>query len=78
METVKLIGIRHTKFFTDDGSEISGTNLYYLVPVTGSGSGQRGEKVFVSSNISECLYEVGDTVTIIFNRYGKCSNVYKE
>lgn len=83
METRTLIGYRRVNFQTDDGRQIHGYNLYYLINMD-SGSdqdGSRGDKVYVPDNVlNEMGYtpSVGDQVTICYNRYGKVSKIFLE
>lgn len=83
LETRKVAGYRRVEFRSDDGSDIHGWNVYFLIQMDKSDrqDGCRGDKVYIPDNVcrdSNYLPQVGDEITICFNRYGKVSKIILE
>lgn len=73
MDTIKIVGTRETSFTAADGKQINGTSFYYIMQdenVTGLAAG----RVFISSDklsMLACQPAVGQSVQVVYNRYGK-------
>lgn len=75
----KIIGIRPSSFKGDDGTEITGKNIYVAYPLD-KGEGHGADRVFVTDKkLADWPYKptVGDEVRLEYNRYGKCSGMDK-
>ena len=69
--------IRKSSFKGDDGSQVSGVNLY-LTEKCEKGEGQSCERVYITDQrLTACGYvpKLGDEVALEYNRWGKCSGV---
>ena len=74
---MKVIGFRKSSFKGDDGSQVSGVNLY-LTEKCEKGEGQSCERVYITDQrLTACGYvpKLGDEVALEYNRWGKCSGV---
>lgn len=74
---MKIIGIRPSSFTGTDGKRVSGQNIYLIYPLE-NGEGHGAERVFVTvEKLSLWPYRpaVGDEVEVVYNRYGKCSEI---
>ena len=74
---MQIIGIRPSSFIGDDGAQVSGQNIYMTYPLE-KGEGYGAERVFVTvARLAEWSYrpKVGDEVEVVYNRYGKCSQI---
>lgn len=77
MEIMQVVGKRSMKFKGNDGSEVSGTNLYVLCDDYNV-EGKKTDKLFVSDALRSNLSffpKVGDEICVDFNRWGKISNI---
>ena len=71
---MKIIGIRPSEFKGDDGSTVTGKNIYLTYPLE-KGEGMGAERVYLStSKLNSLGYvpTVGDEVRLEYNRWGKC------
>ena len=76
---MKVIGFRKSSFKGNDGSEVSGINLYLTEPAD-KGEGLSCERVYVLDKyLNACGYvpKLGDEVRLEYNRYGKCAGVHQ-
>jgi len=76
---MKIIGIRPSSFKGDNGSPVSGMNVYLTFPLE-KGEGQGAERIFVTdAKLNKWTYKpkVGDEVNISYNRYGRCDGMSK-
>lgn len=74
---MKIIGIRPSEFKGDDGSTVTGKNIYLTYPLE-KGEGMGAERVFLTSaKLRDFGYvpAVGDEVRLEYNRWGKCSGM---
>lgn len=73
---MELVGYRKSAFTaTDTGERISGYNLY-LTYADGNIEGVGTERVFLSDKrLGGYLPRVGDQLELVYNRYGKVSEV---
>lgn len=75
----KVIGIRPSSFKGDDGTQVSGKNIYLTEPLQ-NGEGLAADRVFVTdAKLRQWPYQpkVGDEVRLSYNRYGRCSGMEK-
>lgn len=75
---MKVIGFRRSSFKGNDGTEVSGVNLYLTEP-NEKGEGLACDRIFVLDKyLSACGYvpKLGDEVRVEYNRYGKCAGVH--
>ena len=75
---MKVIGFRKSSFKGNDGTDVSGVNLYLTEPAT-KGEGLSCERDYVLDKcINDCGYvpKLGDEVRLEYNRYGKCCGVH--
>ena len=73
-----IIGIRPSSFKGDDGSTVSGVNIYYTYPLD-KGTGSGAERVFMTdAKLRDCGYSpaVGYDVQIEYNRFGRVARIY--
>lgn len=76
MERIEIVGRRQVDFTDKSGRQVTGVSYYYLMQREGT-DGSHADKVFVSSaRLPELSYvpQVGDTVDVFYDRYGKPSN----
>lgn len=76
---MQIIGIRPSSFKGDDGAQVSGQNIYLIYPLD-KGEGHGAERVFVTlEKLDQWPYRpnVGDEVEVIYNRYGKCQEIFQ-
>lgn len=76
MEKVEIVGVREVNFKDDDGREVSGRSLYYLMEADRV-DGKMAGKFFVSAKRwSGLTYapRVGDRVWVSYDRFGKASD----
>ena len=74
---MKVIGFRKSSFKGNDGTEVSGVNLY-LTDKCEKGEGLSCDRIYVMDKIlASCGYtpKLNDEVIIEYNRYGKCSGI---
>ena len=77
MEIMQVVGKRSMKFKGNDGTEISGTNLYVVYDDNYT-EGKKTDKLFISDHLRSNLSffpKVGDEICVDFNRWGKISNI---
>ena len=75
---MKVIGFRKSTFKGNDGSDVSGVNLYLTEPNT-NGEGLACDRIFVLDKyLTACGYfpKLGDEIRVEYNRYGKCAGVH--
>lgn len=75
---MKVIGFRRRSFKGNDGSDVSGVNLYLTEP-NEKGEGLACDRIFVLDKyLNACGYvpKLGDEVRVEYNRYGKCAGVH--
>ena len=76
----KILGIEDVKFTTKDGIDISGKSIYYGAPIEKNGKGYKCDRFFLSENKMNRLNfvpDIGDTVQLMYNRYGKVDSLIK-
>lgn len=76
---MKIIGMAASSFKGDNGKEINGFNIYLAWPLT-NGQGEGATRVYVTDQkLATWAYfpEVGDTVEVTYNRYGKVAGMTK-
>lgn len=72
-----IIGIRPSSFTGNDGQVVTGKNIYLTEPLE-QGEGLSADRVFVTdAKINKWTYKpkVGDQVTVLYNRFGKCDSI---
>lgn len=75
---MKVIGFRKSTFKGNDGSDVSGVNLFLTEPMD-KGEGLSCDRVYVlDRKLAFCGYtpKLGDEVKISYNRFGKCDGVF--
>lgn len=75
MDIVEIVGIRKMSFMSQDGQQVDGMNFYYLM-TDSNVEGKLAHKFFVSAAVLSrvgFVPNVGETVKIFYNRYGKVS-----
>lgn len=75
--TMKVIGFRKSSFKGNDGTEVSGVNLY-LTDKCEKDEGLSCDRIYVMDKILvSCGYtpKLNDEVIIEYNRWGKCSGI---
>lgn len=76
---MKVIGIKRSDFSTKDGTQIEGYNIYLTYALTGDqAKGDGCERVYITKTKLESngyMPEVGDEVTLTYNRYGKVAAI---
>lgn len=77
MEKYRVEGFVPSSFTGKDGREVSGFWLYVSLPLRSPGSGRKFERYFVTPRMLSggMPPDVGSTVILLFNRYGKISSV---
>lgn len=75
MEVYEVVGYREVDV-TDDRGRVQGYTLYVTcVPDNDHIIGTMCDKVFINSSRVRYVPQVGDTVRLIYNRYGKVGAV---
>lgn len=78
----KIIGIQPVNFQTKEGETVTGKTIFTSEPILPkNGIGEKGEKFFLSSAKLALLdfdLQVGDMITILYNKYGKVANVIRD
>lgn len=77
---MKVIGYRKSSFETPDThKQITGVNIYVSTPIPeDKGSGDSCDRLFFTMDkLLDCGYkpEVGDDVTVEYNKYGKPARI---
>lgn len=78
-----LVGVRQASFDGDDGKKVSGWNLYLLFSEdesNGKTVGVETQRVFLTdARLHDCDFDpvanVGQSVQLTYNRYGKVSSL---
>lgn len=74
---MEIVGIRPSSFKGDGGEQISGKNISLMYPLE-KGEGYGSERVFLTdAKLNQQDYQpvVGDAVTVVYNRYGRCDSI---
>ena len=74
---MNVTGFRKSSFKGNDGTEVSGVNLY-LTDKCEKGEGLSCDRIYVMDKIlASCGYtpKLNDEVIIEYNRWGKCSGI---
>lgn len=76
---VTVVGVkRNVSFDTKEGVNISGTNIY-VEHLENGVEGYMAEKYFLNhATFDSSAVQVGDTLNLEFNRYGKIAAIRKE
>lgn len=72
-----LVGIRQVSFKGSDGSQVSGTNLFFTYPDPNV-EGLATERVFVSAERLmklDFIPKLGGECALVYNKYGKVANI---
>lgn len=69
-----VIGIQNVDFKTPEGTRICGSKLFLTYPKDNV-EGLACESCFVKDSISLAGIEVGDTVELMYNKFGKVQAV---
>lgn len=72
-----LVGIRNVDFKGEDGSPVSGVNMYFTFPQENC-DGVACERVFLASRkFARLTYvpQIGGTCVLQWNRYGKVEDI---
>lgn len=76
---MKIIGMKKSNFTTKEGTLIEGFNVYLTYELTGEGADGLGcERVYITqAKIDKCGLkpEVGDSVELSYNRFGKVAAI---
>lgn len=77
MEQWELVGYRRVSFKDDKtNKQISGYTLFLeRVPTDDNIEGMEAAKQFISSEYVKYSPTVGDTIQIVYNRYGKIGSI---
>lgn len=74
---MEVIGYRKSEFDTSDGKHISGFNIYCSYPLE-KGHGDGCDRLFVTDEkLAQSGYipSVGDTINVLYNKYGKPAGI---
>lgn len=76
---MKIIGMKKSNFQTKEGTLIEGYNVYLSYELTGEDAvGVGCERVYLTkAKLASCSFkpEVGDTVELTYNRFGKVATL---
>lgn len=75
MDIVEIVGLRKMSFTSQDGQQVEGMNFYYLMEddhVEGKVAGKFFMSTAVLSQVG-FVPNVGETVKVFYNRYGKAN-----
>lgn len=75
MDVVQIVGLRKMSFTSQDGQQVEGMNFYYLMDdsyVEGKIAGKFFMSTAVLSHVG-FVPNVGETVKVFYNRYGKAN-----
>lgn len=75
MDIVEIVGLRKMSFPGQDGRQVEGMNFYYLM-TDSNVEGKLAGKFFMSAAaLSQVGFvpNVGETVKVFYNKYGKAS-----
>lgn len=76
---MKIIGMKKSDFTTKEGTMVTGYNVYLTYELTGDGADGLGcERVYLTQaklDKSGFKPEVGDTVELTYNRFGKVAAI---
>ena len=78
---MKIIGIKQLEFTGKDGTKVKGYTVFYSEPIEKDGKGFAAEKFFISEKKRKDLetdFEVGDEITLLYNKYGKVAQIVIE
>lgn len=77
MEQWKVIGFRKLSFKDEKtGKQVNGYSLFLCRPGTGDNmTGDECQKIFISSEYVDYTPYLGETISLIYNRYGKISSI---
>lgn len=75
MEKWYVIGFRKVNFNDPSGSNVSGYSLFLSRSGVDGVTGDECQKVFMSDRKITYRPELGDTVQLIYNRFGKLADV---
>lgn len=79
---MKIVGMKKSNFTTKEGTLIEGYNVYLEYELTGEGATGMGcERVYLTqAKLDKCGFqpEVGDTVELTYNRFGKVAAIIPE
>lgn len=71
-----LVGYKNSSFKGSDGTMVSGTTLYLLEEERPDVKGNAVDRVFVTQKkLGDYVPEIGDDVTLVYNRWGKVAAV---
>lgn len=73
-----LQGFREFDFVTKEGQRLTGVSVFLSSPITKNGEGQSFVKASISTDTWDRIKKsvsVGDTVSCLYNRYGKIRNL---
>lgn len=73
-----VIGYKESKFKGEDGTEITGMNIYCSYPINKGGEGVACERLYVTdAKLERCGYvpSVGDSVVVQYNKFGKVASI---
>lgn len=77
-EMYEIIGLRPSVFKAQDGTEISGVNLYVTYNIGKIGEGVAADRIYITTEkLARTGYspKVGDIVNVSYNRWGKVEAV---
>lgn len=76
---MKIIGMKKSDFQTKEGTLIKGYNVYLTYELSGDGAVGCGcERAYITqAKLDKCGFkpEVGDTVDLAYNRFGKVAAI---
>ena len=79
-EKILIVGYRDVNFTDDSGRSVQGRSYYYEQEGVNNVTGVLAGKLFVSASVLGSMAEkpeVGDTVMVYYNRFGKPSSFSK-
>lgn len=75
METYVIIGYRPYRFRGHEGDEVTGISLFCTY-TNSNVTGEACEKLNIGSKVLNGFHpEIGDRITVSYNRYGKVSGI---
>lgn len=76
MEKWTIIGFRKVDFKDDHtGKSITGYSLFVSRPGGSSMVGDEAQKIFISDQKISYVPQLGDEIQLVYNKYGKVSDV---
>lgn len=75
MEQWRVMGYRPVDFTDNTGKRITGYSLFLCRPGGKGMEGDECQKLFISDQHVEYVPALGDSIQIVYNRFGKVSGI---